>query len=611
MTRKISIKPLQVIPALALANLRYEWIVNLCLVIALAAVIAPLLVLLGLKNGTIETLRYQLVEDPLFRELRPAQTREYPPDWFAEVRQWSEVAFVTPTILPLSSVIQVSVPEQRGSELFDLIPTAAGDPLLLENQTAIPQANEVVLTSEAAQRLGVVADDMMILTVSRASGGRSEHAQTQVRVSGVLPPRGGQLARVYAPLDLVLDVEAYKEGYGSVQRGWPGSTPEPFLSFDGALLVMDEPLTPIAYTGLIINTGFSRIQPASSETVAQALGFVLPEALTVYQVLAPEGTITAANLRALEQKLRGQHYALLPYAQALDIRDAQGQTVHLTGLSLNARQAALLGIDAPPWGAFTGNAREGSRLVSVLMPESAATTQPWVSSGVAPLTLPLNSVGQSPLQRPMVPIELLGVLNTARQRAVSYDPVTEQFALARSGYRGFRLYAERIDDVPLLFERMRHQGIEVLAEVEAIQRIQVLDAGLTRLFWLIATLGLSGGTAVLIVSLYAAVERRRRDFGVLRLVGLARHHVLYMPLVQGTLLAVCSLAAGFLAYALLATAININFADELIDGQRFCALPPLQGGLAVLVTLVLALLAAVAAAWRTTLIDPAEVLREQ
>ena len=56
------------IPGLAVADLRHEWILNLCMILALAAVLAPLLLLLGLKHGTITTLRDRLVEDPVNRE---------------------------------------------------------------------------------------------------------------------------------------------------------------------------------------------------------------------------------------------------------------------------------------------------------------------------------------------------------------------------------------------------------------------------------------------------------------------------------------------------------------------------------------------------------------
>ena len=127
MTR--SANPLRDIASLALSHLLHEWILTFCLVIALSSVIAPLLVLLGLKYGTIQTLRERLVEDPVFREIRPSQTREFTPQWFEELSLWPGVGFFTPTILPLSSVISVVHNGSKNTELFDLIPTAAGDPL--------------------------------------------------------------------------------------------------------------------------------------------------------------------------------------------------------------------------------------------------------------------------------------------------------------------------------------------------------------------------------------------------------------------------------------------------------------------------------------------------
>ena len=82
---------------LALADLAHEWVLTLCMVLALAAVIAPLLLLMGLKHGTISTLRDRLVQVPRFREIKPAQTREYPRDWFVTMSRRPEVAFLLPT----------------------------------------------------------------------------------------------------------------------------------------------------------------------------------------------------------------------------------------------------------------------------------------------------------------------------------------------------------------------------------------------------------------------------------------------------------------------------------------------------------------------------------
>jgi len=605
-------RPLRLIPALAALHLRHEWILTLCLVIALAAVISPLLVLLGLKHGTIQTLRERLVEDPVFREIRPSQTREFKPEWFKDVASWPGIGFLTPTILPLSSVISMVRGETDKTELFDLIPTAPGDPLLLENGGIVPTDGEAVLTAEAARRLGLSAGGEAVARVTRSRGGRTENVEVRLKVAAVLDARAGSLARVYAPLSFVLDVEAYKEGYAAPARGWAGDTPEPYASFDGAVLVLPEPLLPISRSGLVINTGFGRIADISPDGVRELLGFSPPQGLAVYNLLSPGASITASNLRAIDQKLRGYTRALLPYVRDVVVKRGD-EELRLVGLSIDAEQARLLGLSPTPWGGYTGRLPE--KILSVLWPvvqNVPAAEQTAVRSfGAAELEFDLHLAGETALGHPVVPVELLGVLRTATQRAVAFDRAAERFEMARGGYRGFRLYARSIDDVPGLYHKLKAQGIEVMAEVEAIERIQVLDRGLTRLFWLIAVLGVFGGTAVLVSSLYAAVERRRRDLGVLRLLGFARRHVFFFPIVQGLMIAALGLAAGFGGYGVLGATINHAFASELAPGEAFCVLPGAYVPVFCIVTLALAAFASLAAAWRATCIDPAEVIREQ
>ena len=605
-----SLRPLRVVPGLAARHLRHDWVLSICLIIALAAVIAPLLVLLGLKHGTIATLRDRLVEDPIYREIRPAQTSEYDEAWFERVAQWPETAFLTPTILPLSSILHVVQPDSGNLDIYDLIPTAPGDPLLLENSAPIPEDGECVLTAEAARRLGLGPDEMLEVRVTRTRGGRSELAEARLRVAGVLDPRAGSLPRVYAPLSFVLDVEAYKEGYGAPKRGWSGDTPEPFLSFDGLVLLLPGILDPIARSGLVINTGFARIEDLSPEGVRERVGIIPPPDWHAYAVFSPGGVVTPVNIRALEQKLRGRDRVVLPFVRGVTLRNQSGQEIHPVGLSLAPIQSQWLGLDNLPWGEFTAEARHGHRLLQALVAEGMVSDLEFSFSGVRPMSFHLQEVGSTLLGQVVVPVELLGVLRTAMQRGVLYDAQEQSFSMARGGYRGFRLYTRTIDHVPEVYHRLLAEGIQTVAQVESIERIRVLDAGLSRLFLLIAVLSVSGGAAVLLSSLYAAVERLRRDLGLLRLVGLSRRDVFFFPVVQGLLLAALGLLAGFGGYAALATVINQTFASELAPGEKFCTLPETYILTAVIATVSLALVSSLVAAWRATRIDPAEVIRD-
>ena len=83
-----------------------------------------------------------------------------------------------------------------------------------------------------------------------------------------------------------------------------------------------------------------------------------------------------------------------------------------------------------------------------------------------------------------------------------------------------------------VYQRLVDEGLDINAHVQEINRVQVLDRGLTRLFWLVAVVGMVGGFAALVASLYAAVERKRRDLGVIRLMGLSRYQVFGFPIYQ-------------------------------------------------------------------------------
>ncbi len=599
---------------LALADLRHEWVLTLCIVLALAAVIAPLLLLMGLKYGTVETLRDRLVQDPRFREIKPAQIREYPQDWFRHMAGRPEVGFLIPTILPASSIISVKDPH-GGYKLWDLVPTGDGDPLLLENGGLVPGPGECVLSLTAAQALGVQAGDTIQVRATRIRGGRREAGEARLRVKAVLQSRAGSVARVYAPLGFVLDVEAYKEGMGIPDRGWKGSVPRPYLSLEGVMVVMPRRLSPVQESGLIVNTGLSRIETLTKAAFREQTGLALPEGRVVYDLKTLGSALSFASYRALKGKLRGQGAVLLPYT-GIDRLQIQGEDgmreVPVFGLSLGAGRADMLGLKAPPWGRLKEESA-GERWRSILLPEGFPAAEGELQAGLQAkggmLRFPLKSVGISPGGRALVPAELLGALRTARQRRVIYDREQGEFLLQRGGFRGFRLFTRDIDQVPPLVRELRAEGIEVIAEIEAIERIRVLDRGLSRIFWLVAVVGISGGLAALIASLYAAVERKRQSLGVMRLLGFAPGDMFRFPVYQGLVVALLSLGSAYGAYFTLAAVINRVFAADLAMGQRICQLPLTHLGIAVLATLIMAWASTLFAAWKSIRIDPAEALR--
>jgi hypothetical protein len=81
---------------LSLKDYFHERLLSACAVLGLAAVLAPLLLLFGVKSGIINTMADRLIEDPRNREVTPVGSGRYGEDWFSVAAKRPGVAFVIP-----------------------------------------------------------------------------------------------------------------------------------------------------------------------------------------------------------------------------------------------------------------------------------------------------------------------------------------------------------------------------------------------------------------------------------------------------------------------------------------------------------------------------------
>ena len=575
--------------SLAMFDLLHEWILTLCLVLAIAAIISPLLLLMGLKYGTIATLKDRLVQDPIYREIRPTQTYDYNKDWFTNFAKHKDIDFLIPTTRVSSSIITVKTSSTK--KIFDLVPTAVNDPLILENGGIIPQNNQCVLTKAAAQEIGVGVGDKLAVRVTRSREGRQEFVEAELEIISILNQRAGTMSKIYTPLNFVVDVENYKENIAVPARNWPGGTPRPYLSFDGIMVMLVKPLDPVASSGLIIGTGINNIQLLNREAFNQITGFALPADLIAYNLQNTNNIVQTASYRALKRKLRGKKAIVMPY-----VKLALNFPTPVLGLSLTTKDQQRLGLNLP-WGKLERDATY-QKMQQLLLPNANNGTMMASFNGLkGSIKFPMQITGNSPSKYAIAPLELLATLRTGLQREIIFDG--KMFLLTRLNYGGFRLYAKTIDDVQGIYTTLTQQGIEVKAKSDEIERIKILDRGLTRIFWLVAIVGIIGGIAALIASLYATVERKKRELSIMRLIGLSRYQVFRFPIFQALVMAILSILVAVSAYFGLALVINLVFASDLDMGQQICHLP------------VSYILSAIFGCLETTQIEPAEALREE
>ena len=392
---------------LATRDYLHEWQMSGCFVLALAAVLGPMLVLFGLKFGIVGGMLDQLIQDPANREIRPVGSGRYTAAWLAELRQRPDVAFLVPRTRSIAATLQLK--SEQGDRIIDaeMIPSDRKDPLLEGIPERPAGLDRIVLSRSAADKLEVQAGDTIDGSLARRYRGRRERVHLPLKVVAVAP--AAAFARDGAFVDLLLleALEDFRDGHAVPALGWSGSEPP-----------------------------------------------------------------------------------------------------------------------------------------------------------------------------------------------------------AERTYPSFRLYARSIYDVATLRQALIEAGVDVRTRAGDIELVMKMDRNLTAIYWAIAVIGLVGFSLSLGASLWANVDRKRKELSVLRLVGFRTADIVWFPMVQALYTAVLGWALAIGIYRLAAWAINDMLGEQLASGQSVCVLLPEHYLWALGVTVVAAVLAAALAGMRSARIEPSEGLRE-
>jgi putative ABC transport system permease protein len=379
-----------------------------CFVLALAAVLAPMMVLFGLKFGIVTSMVDKLVEDPRNREIRSVGSGRFHEAWFDALRSRADVAFVVPRTRTISATMKLYKPEAGRIVSVELIPSTHGDPLLVNVGAAPEGLNKILLSSSAAQKLEVSVGDIIEGSLARRFGGRNERQTLNLEVVGIAEPAAFPREAAFVTVQLAVVAEEYRDGRAVPALGWSGAEP-------------------------------------------------------------------ASNQRS---------------------------------------------------------------------------------------------------------------------------------------FPGYRLYARSIYDVAQLSEEFAAQGLEVRTSAADIDIVQSMERNLSVIFWIIALVGLIGFSVSLGASLWANVDRKRRELSVLRLVGFNTGSIVWFPVLHAFFTGLMGwILAGFI-YLGVQQSINQLFLSQLARVHSICRLLPEHFLIALGITLGSAVLAAALAGYRASLIEPSEGLRE-
>ncbi len=393
---------------LSFRDYTHEWRMSGCFIFSLAAVLAPLMILFGLKFGIVTSMVTQLIENPVNREIRPIGSGHYEQQWFDQFRDRNDVEFIIPKTRALAATMQLKSETAKRILTTELMATAQRDPLLANLPKKPWDYYQVILSQSAAIKLNVRKGDQIDASLARQFQGRRERVHLKLNVIDVADVAVASRNVAFIHLDLLLATEQFKDGRAVPELGWHGDA--------------------------------------------------------------------------------------------------------------------------------------------------------------------VNEVSRS--------------------------------------YPSFRLYADSIYDVARLVQVLEDQGVRVKANVAEIATVQSIDKNLSIIFWIIACVGGAGFAFSLGASLWANVDRKKRDLSILRLVGFKSGRIVLFPVMQSLYTAVLGWLLAVLVYLAFEQLINRFLAPSLKLDQTLCFLLADHFFWALGLTVGIALLAAIMGGIRAADIGPSVVLRD-
>lgn len=204
---------------LAWRDLMRERFFLACNVAVMVGILVPLLVLLGVKNGVYAALVGEMLADPASRQIDSAGNVTLTPADIAPMRDWPEVAFVTPKTRGQFDFVNLRAVEGRRMRPALLLPTGAGDPTLPPG--AALKAGEVAISAQLAAQLDLSAGDAVQM-ITQAED-RPRQLLLPATVGLVLPERataGRAVLTDFATLNLI---EAFYDSYALPEHGIAGT----------------------------------------------------------------------------------------------------------------------------------------------------------------------------------------------------------------------------------------------------------------------------------------------------------------------------------------------------------------------------------------------------
>lgn len=597
--------------SLTLADLQFEWILSLCMVLALGAVFAPLFILLGLQQGIVGNMLDELRRDPVSRLVIPRFPTRDPlnPDWQSKLTAQTEAVIYSPTSRLLLDI-------KGHNQPVNVLPTGSNDPLLKENR--IDLANNplsIVLSNRLAEKLDKKKGDVIELVLERHTSQNSLITH-KFYLAGVLPQTAATDLKAWLPETTFREIYQWHQGKALPLLGLPGRgylNPE----YDGIITVLKKQPSATEFQRMLAGRlSFSQMP----ELLDSSSWITLPNEY-VYLWRPLNSKVFQNDIPQLINRHHEMGYTIETAPFLADFRvelvsEGEKQALNVTVLP-KPPQATPIQNKLQSFPRIWVSSQDNEHLFAALGEISflsGPTTPQKVAFPVIIDVLPNIKPGHIALSE-----ELAGKMNAARRQVADYDPASGEFVSQEdTNNYFFRAYAKSIDDIEQLVSFIREQGIEYgeealrepVSKLAQVQNIRKLSDYMEKLYLLIVIVSGVSGIFAIAASVYAGVERKRRDLAYLQLLGLSRRVLLFFPYFKSLILVIGGILVALLAYMLFSISADLVFSEALNNSDSLTQLSWLHIVLLVTTIVITASCASLLAALAVNRIEVGEIIHE-
>jgi putative ABC transport system permease protein len=191
----------------------------ICNVAVMVGVLVPLLVLFGVKNGVYGALSGDMQADPSNLQIDTAGNVTLTEDELAPLRDWPEIAFLTPKVRSQFDFMNVRAQDGRRMRPALVLPSGRGDPALPEGLDL--SGARVAVSAQLAAQLDLVPG-MAVQLISQAEN-RARQLVLDAVVVAVLAERAAPGRAVLAPFAMLDLIEAFYDSYSLPDHGIEGT----------------------------------------------------------------------------------------------------------------------------------------------------------------------------------------------------------------------------------------------------------------------------------------------------------------------------------------------------------------------------------------------------